>query len=606
MGRCGWLSAPRGLAALAALGLAGLLASCATAPPPPPETLARGDYAAVGQHLQALIAHEMQAHDVTGLSIAIVDDQQVVWAHGAGWADPVARLPATEHTVYRMGSISKLLTATAALQLVQQGRLALDAPIQQALPGFFIRSRYGRAPITPRQLMTHHAGLPRDVAQGMFGREVGSFRAMVEQLRDSDAAYPPGLLLSYSNVGVTVLGAAIEQLAGVPFETHLQRALLQPLGMTSASFETGVAATPAMARSCEAGQPVDEPALRDVPAGGLNASVLDIARYLMMVFADGRSGGQAVLEAGGVAEMLRPQNEAVPLDVGFRVGLGWMLSTLGSDTLVGGGPVAHHAGATIHFRSQLYALPLHKLGVIVAASSGSARGVVDTVAKRALALALQAKTGIHQPGPAPGFRPAAAPWPDAALQAYAGEYATPVGYVKVVFDGQRLKARLGGREFELVPGEDARLGLRYALLGFIALPLGDLDRVEVQRRRVAGRDLLVARLGGQEMLFGERLQRPGGPLPAGLAGDYEPVLGAGEHRLLDHVRVSADDGWLFAEAVLAGAKEPAARTPLRIVSDHEALALDLLADAGEVVRWRDEGGQRRASYGGYEFRPKVP
>lgn len=596
----GWIP---GLRRQAALTMAVFLAGCASAPPRP-DAVARGDYAAVIRHVEALIAHELRANDVAGLSIALVDDQRVVWAQGAGWADQAGKVPASERTVYRMGSISKLLTDTAALQLVQQGRLALDAPIRDALPGFGIRSRYGDAPITPRQLMTHHAGLPRDLAHGMWGRTGTGFGEAVGQLADSDAAYPPGLLFSYSNVGVTVLGAAVEQIAGVPFAAHLQRTVLEPLGMASASFSTGVADTPAMAKAYRAGEPADEPDLRDVPAGGLNASVLDMSRYMMMVFADGRSGGRAILEPGTVAEMLRVQNADVALDLGFQVGLGWMLSTLGSDTLVGAGPVAHHAGATIHYRSQIYLLPQHKLGVIVAANSDTAGGVVDRVANRALALALEAKTGIRQPLPAPAPRPSSTPWAEAALQAWPGHYATLAGGVTVVRDGQHLRARVAGHELELVPGESGWMGLRYALLGFVSVPLGVLDRIELQRRPVAGREVLVARLGAQEMLVGERLPAEAGPAPAELPGRYEPELAAGEFPLLEEVTITADAGGLVADARLRGVQQAPPRMPLRIVGDHEAILPGPLADAGELVRWRRVDGQTRLRFSGYEFRPK--
>ncbi|MBI5349165.1 MAG: serine hydrolase, partial [Chloroflexi bacterium] len=89
----------------------------------------------------------------------------------------------------------------------------------------------------------------------------------------------------------------------------------------------------------------------------------------------------------------------VPLDMNFHNGLGWMLSTLGASTIQGAGPVAHHAGAMIHYRAQLYALPEHRLGVVVLANSGSAGRSVDRVATEALALALEAKAGIRQPKP---------------------------------------------------------------------------------------------------------------------------------------------------------------------------------------------------------------
>lgn len=587
-----------------AWSMAALCAACSTAPTPP-AAVVQGDYATVAQYTQALIDHEMHTQGVTGLSIAIVDDQRVVWARGAGWADRAAQVPATEHTLYRMGSISKLLTDTAALQLAEQGRLALDEPIERALPGFAVRSRLGDPPITPRQLMTHHAGLPRDVLSGMWGMSGAGgprFTQMVSGLPSTDADYPPGLLFSYSNLGVTVLGAAIEQVSSEPFESHMQRSVLQPLGMSGASFSAAVPALPAMSKAYDHGKLTDEPQLRDVPAGGLTASVLDMSRYLRMVFADGRSGEQVVLQPQQMAEMLRAQNDNVPLDVGFGVGLGWMLSTLGADPIVGGGPVIHHSGATINYCAQMYALPQHKLGVIVASNSAQTQQAVDTIAKRALALALEAKTGIRQPERLPGFVPARQPWADADTQAYLGEYATVAGYVRIVRSGGQLKAQAVGREFELLPGEGGRLGVRYAVLGLIPVSLGPLDQLEIQRRQINGRDVLVARLGGQDMLIGQRLPPPGGTVPRDLAGAYEPVLAPGEHRVLGAIELSVDGGRLMMQVQVNGETDDA-RIPLVLVSDTEARVLGPLADLGPTLRMqRDADGRVSLRYAGYTLR----
>lgn len=593
------LSARRLLAlAVVAFG-ATVLAGCAGAPPQPGR-IERGDYAAVTQYVDALIAHEMRANDVTGLSIAIVDNQRVVWSRGAGWADAAGKVPATPDTVYRMGSISKLFTVTAALQLAQQGRLAIDAPVGQALPGFRIRSRYADSAITPRRLMTHHAGLPRDLLRGMWGREVGDYRAMVAGLGDTELAYPPGGFWSYSNLGMTVLGAAVEQVAGEPFAEHLQRSLLQPLGMRDAAFST---AAPQATRAYDRGKPADEPALRDLPAGGLNASVLDMSRFLMMVFADGRAGGRTILDPALLAEMLRAQNADVPLDCDFRVGLGWMLTNFGGDPVTGAGKLAHHAGATINFRSQMYALPEHKLGVIVAANSATAGKVVDRVAKRALILALEASTGIRQQNVAADFQPANAPWPDDALQAWVGDYTTLAGHASIARSGNRLTARVAGSELQLLPGADGGMGLRYALLGLIPISLDELERVAIRRRDIDGHDMLVARSGGQELLVGERIAAQTHPRAQRLVGDYQPVLAVGEYPLIEKVTIAQESGVLVARTTLRIGNQPAVSIPLRILADDQALLLGVRADAGEVVRLREVDGETRFDFSGYEFRP---
>lgn len=577
------------------------LGGCAGVPKAP-EHVGRGDYAAVTAHLEALIGHEMRSQDVTGLSIAIVEDQRIVWARGFGWADREAGVPATPATVYRMGSISKLFTATAAMQLAGAGRLDIDAPIQQALPGFAIRSRYPAAAITPRLLMTHHAGLPRDVLRGMWGREVGDFRAITATLGDTDLAYPPGAVLAYSNLGFSVLGAAVAQRAGQPFADHLRTSLLEPLGMHGASFSS---APPPATRAYDKGKPADEPALRDLPAGGLNANVLDMSRFLAMVFADGRANRRAVLEPAALAEMLRVQNGGVALDGDMRIGLAWMLASFGSDTLRGAGTVAHHNGATINHRAQLYALPEHKLGVIVASNSATAGPVVDLIAKRALALALEARSGIRQSDAGPDFQPVEAPWPEAALQSWPGDYATLAGHVRVVREDTRLTAQIAGRTLQLRPGEGGSAGLRFALFGLLRIPLGELERVALRRETLAGRQVLVATVGGQHLAVGERLDRGDDVRFDRLAGEYEPVAGAGEFVPIESVEVKRDGAVLLARLRLRIGDAPPMFVPLKPVSETEILALGTLADAGEVIRLHQVDGETRFSFSGYEFRRKA-
>lgn len=589
--------------AASSLGLLALLAACATHPPPPVD-VPRGDYDAVRRQVEALIQSDMRAHQVTGLSIALVDDQRVVWAFGSGWADQAAQRPADAQTVYRMGSISKLFTDVAALQLAEAGKLGLDAPIQQALPDFRIQSRYGAAPITPRQLMTHHAGMPRDIAYRMWGAATQPLQQRVADVANESTQSPPGLHLAYSNVGVTVLGAALERVAGQPFEALMQQRLFTPLGMRQASFSAAVPAQREMSLAYRDGRPAEEPPLNDVPAGGLNASVLDLAQFMKMVFADGRSPETSapVLPPAAVREMLRPQNAGVPLDLGFGIGLGWMLSTLGGEPIEGAGPVAHHGGATVNFRSQMILLPEHKLGVIVAANSAGATPVVNRVAQRALALALQAKSGIRQVEPATDASPDA-PWAPERLQALVGDYTTSAGFVQVQRDGSGLFARIDGRRMELVPCTNGELRLRYRLLGLWPVPLGELSRVRLSLRTVAGRQLLVARIGTQTLRVGERLP-PAPPLAPelqALAGTYVPELAPGEFGTVDRVVVSYDAGRLLAQVQPRGERLAPVRQVLQPLNGQEALVLETLADVGEVLRVERTGPEPLIRGAGYRW-----
>lgn len=580
---------------------AALLAGCASGPRLPP-TVALGDQNAVWRHLEQLIAEGMRQDGVAGLSIAVVDGQQLIWSKGFGWADAESQVPATAQTVYRMGSISKLFTSTAAIQLAQKGLLDIDAPVQRALPGFRVRAAEGQAAITPRLLMTHHAGLPRDVGGGMWGQQVGRFQDMVQALEPGAQTYPAGLMFSYSNVGMTVLGAALEQVASVPFETHLQRTLLEPLGMDTASFSQGTG--PGVARAHKAGKVVAEPALRDTPAGALNASVLDMSRFMMMVLANGQApGGQAILEPARLADMLKPQNQGHPLDFDLHTGLGWMLNSLGTDTLRNAGPVAHHAGATVHFHSQMYVLPAHRLGVIVAANSASAGKLVDTAAKRALGLVLEARTGIRQVPLAPEFVSSGEPLSDEQLTTWEGEYATVAGHARVWRDGRKLKVQAMEQELALLPATNGGMGLSYKLLGLVTVSVPDLQQFTLSRRRVQGRELLVARSGGQEMLVGERLAPPE-PDPSALAwlGTYRPLTPPGEDEPVERIRLVLDKQRLLAQIQMSETGGGNTQVlPIRLVSDNEARVLQPLADFGETVHRREVNGQPAFEVSGITF-----
>jgi CubicO group peptidase (beta-lactamase class C family) len=216
------------------------LAGCAGAPPPAPTSVTRGDYVAVRRYGAELIERAIAQEKVQGISIALVDEQQVIWSQGFGYADAQAKRAATGDTIYRVGSISKLFTDTAALQLVERGRLNLDQPVQPLLAGFAPKSWDGTGTeITPRMLMTHHSGLQRDSAKSFQSKAPERFSHFVSKF-NSHLAYPPGQILSYSNIGLTVLGSIVEKQSGRPFEDQLKQEVLEPIGMTHSDFSTAV------------------------------------------------------------------------------------------------------------------------------------------------------------------------------------------------------------------------------------------------------------------------------------------------------------------------------------------------------------------------------
>jgi CubicO group peptidase (beta-lactamase class C family) len=207
--------------------------------PKKPETLALKDYSYTKEYITWLVEQQMRKHDVTGLSVALVEDQQVIWAEGFGFADRGNKIPAEPNTIYRVGSISKLFTTLAAMQLAEQGRLDIDNPIRDYLPGFSIRSRFPEAgPVTPRTLMTHHSGLPSDLQKGMWSSNPENFRGVVEKMKGEYAANPPDTVFAYSNLGMTILGVTVVEVSGKGFGAYMSENVLGPLNMTRSWFRS--------------------------------------------------------------------------------------------------------------------------------------------------------------------------------------------------------------------------------------------------------------------------------------------------------------------------------------------------------------------------------
>src|SRR5688572_17286742 len=204
---------------------------------PPDSVAATGRYAAVARALDGFIRHEMTDKQLPALSIALVDDQSIVWARGFGYANPRDSVPATAGTVYRVGSISKLFTDLGVMQLVERGQLSLDTAVRRYMPDFAPRGP-GASSISLRQLMAHRAGLVREPPLGhYFDSTSQSLAATVRSMNRTALVYAPGARTKYSNAGIAVAGYVLEATQKEPFSQYLARTLLRPMGLHDSAFE---------------------------------------------------------------------------------------------------------------------------------------------------------------------------------------------------------------------------------------------------------------------------------------------------------------------------------------------------------------------------------
>ncbi len=384
--------------------------------------------------LDVWIAEQVEYHGVPGLAIAVVHGGRTVWAKGYGRADLATGAPVSTSTPFRLGSVSKVFTATAAMQLRDRGKLSLDDPLTRHLPWFTIGSPYaGAPPITLRHLLTHTSGLPREGAFPYWTTHAFPSREEVQASLAAQKVFsPPGATYRYSNLGMTLLGEVVESASGEAYAAYLARSVFAPLGMSSSTAAPDEAQVASLARAYQRrrpGEPRREIAYYDTgvfaPMGGVVSTVEDLGRFLALQLtadAGGAVDPARVLAPPTLAEMQRAQF-VYPSFTGGR-GLGFAVSRRDGTTLVG------HGGWIGGHRADLLLDPVHRLGVAVLTNADDA--APGPFARRALALVGEALDGP------PAAR--ADKQPDPAWSRYVGTYTDPWGweFEVLVLDGELI------------------------------------------------------------------------------------------------------------------------------------------------------------------------
>ncbi len=358
--------------------------------------VARKDYAATVEMLERFIAHEMADKELPAVSIALVDDQQIVWSKGFGLANAKDRTPVTDETIYRVGSVSKLFTDIAIMQLVEQGKLNLDAPVTRYLRDFHPRNSFGK-PITLRQLMSHRSGLVREPPIGnYFDPTEPSLARTIASLNDTEVVYAPESHTKYSNAAIATVGYVLERTQRQPFAKYLKRAVLDPLGLSHSSFEPTPETTKNLAKAYMwtiDGRTFEAPTFQMgiAPSGSMYTTVNDLGRFMSALFAGGRGPKGSILKPATLEQMWKPQYAKAGQKTGYGIGFG--ISEMDGHRKIG------HGGAIYGFATQLSALPDDKLGVVVVTTKDAANAVTNRIAEAALKAMLAARQGKPIPQP---------------------------------------------------------------------------------------------------------------------------------------------------------------------------------------------------------------
>ena len=309
--------------------------------------------------LDGFFAEKMEALDVPGAAFVLVKDGEIFFIKGYGYADLKRRVPVDPHTTaFRIGSTSKLFTATAVMQLVEEGKIELHANVNRYLETFQIPDTYPE-PVTMAHLLTHTGGFD-ERRIGTFARTPEEMQPLGEYLAEHmpPRVMPPGEVTSYSNHGLALAGYIVETVSGMPFEQYVAEHLLQPLEMTRSSFAQPL--PPALAADLAVPYPQNlEPGpmlyTPIAPAGMLSTTAHNMARFLIAHLQDGRYDDARILEKE-TARLMHRRHFANHLDIP-----GWAYGF--TERTENGQRVLDHGGADpTGYGSMAVLLPEQNLG----------------------------------------------------------------------------------------------------------------------------------------------------------------------------------------------------------------------------------------------------
>ncbi len=318
-----------------------------------------------------IVPLQLAREDIAGATVIIVKDGKVFFSRGYGYSDVEKKKPVLPgETLFRPGSVSKLFTWTAVMQLVEQGKLDLDRDVNDYLD-FKIPDAFGQ-PITLKNIMTHTPGFEEQI-KDLFTTNSENLN-LGEYLKTHIPAriYPPGTVPAYSNYATALAGYIVERVSGRPFNEYIEENIFKPLGMTHSTFVQPL--PPALAPNMSNGYQLasDEPQPFEVvnafPAGSLSSTSEDMARFMLAHLQEGQLGDVRILRPETARLM---HSRLFALDPAANaMAYGFYEESRNGHRIIG------HAGDTVYFHSDLHLIPDAGVGFFISYNSAG-RGQIS-------------------------------------------------------------------------------------------------------------------------------------------------------------------------------------------------------------------------------------
>ena len=458
--------------------------------------------------LENLVEASMQEWKVPGLALAVIQDGEVVLQKGYGVRDTETGLPVTADTQFLLCSITKSFTAAGLGLLVDERKLDWDRPVRELLPEFRLHDPVATERLTVRDLLCHHSGLPRHDWIHMPGdlsnaQMLAALRHLApnKDLRDS---------FQYSNLGYLVAGMITERISGQSYEEFTTERLMKPLGFKHFGFSIealGAAEDGARPHAIDGDERHRSPLspIRATPAGGINTSVADLAKWARFLL-DGKADGRPLLSAQSLREMTTPRvyiGRSEYTEIGdSHYGLGLFCEQYRGERTIA------HSGSWLGWGTLMTVMPERRAGVVVltnrapsAVTSILTCAVLDRISEREpidwfARFAPKRRQAIVQQAMDTKTREASrhsGTQPSHALDDYVGGYAHPAyGHIEITRDGdgssglhwqwRGLGGSLAHRHYDVftTPEKPAEFHPDNMALTFLYDREGSIDRIAAQ------------------------------------------------------------------------------------------------------------------------------
>ena len=357
--------------------------------------------------IDTYVEQQMHQLNIPGVSLAIVEGDRIVHLRGFGRAHPGGEAPAPQ-TPFFIGSLTKSFTALAVMQMVEAGKIELDAPVQRYLPWFRVADPQASAQITVRHLLNQTSGLPMSLGLATLGDCDSQPYATERQARSIstlELTRQVGEKFEYTNTNYNVLGLIVEAASGVSYSDYVRQHIFNPLDMRHSYTSKAAAEKDGLAMGYRYwfGRPFPAPHLSvpagSLPSGQLISSAEDMAHYLIANLNGGRYGGEQILSEAGIDEIQRGAAEINEMGQSMgHYGMGWISQGTGDKRIV------WHSGIVPDFGAYMALVPEQRKGIVLLFNANHAmmKMTYDEVGMGAA----QRLAG-EMPSPP---RPGAAPW----------------------------------------------------------------------------------------------------------------------------------------------------------------------------------------------------